>query len=101
MSPLTQGQQVLFDSLVQALETADNYPSPDFALAVHFGTEQVRSVDPRINSLSDQVRSDVLHLHRENPEGFRQAVQAAGRAVSFRVQAILGQDQETQGGEQA
>ncbi len=101
MSPLTQGQQGLFDTLVEALKAADDYPTPDLALAVHFGSEQAPSVNPRINSLSDHVRRSVLHLHQVNPEGFSQAVEAAGGAVAFRVRAILQQDRKAQGEEQA
>ncbi|MDD4287248.1 MAG: hypothetical protein PHN33_02750 [Candidatus Peribacteraceae bacterium] len=91
MASLTPDQSGLFDTLVEALHTADDYPTPDLALAVHFGEEQAPSANPTINRLGERVRHSVLLLHSENPEGFRQAVEAAGEAVVFRVNAILGQ----------
>lgn len=94
MSPLRPGQQALFGTIVEALQTADRSPAPDLALALHFGAEEISSRDPRIIGLSEGVRSAVRMLHKQNPEGLREAAEAAGEAVAFRIRAILGQDTE-------
>lgn len=90
MESLSTEQQRLLATLVTALDRADTYPTPDLALAVHFGTHECPSVDPRVNRVSESVRGAVTMLHRQNPEAFLQAVDGIGGSFAFRVNAILG-----------
>jgi len=89
--PLSKAEQDLFDQLVQVMEHADRSPTPDLALALHYG-EEAPSGCESVNRISDLARSAIQHLAEKNPDGLREAIAQASPSAAFRFNAILGVD---------